>query len=170
MACRLFSAKPLSESVLGNCKLEPSEQTRVIFKSKYKTFHSRKYIWKCCLRNEGHNVQEKISLKIWTFYWTFLPQYMYTDSFYPWALRPNGYFRHLCPSIRPFICLSICPSLRIYPILSLLIIKLDLDKILLETFFGEFFLKFQIFLSRSWMLQGINVSTDVKQKGSASVG
>ena len=35
MACRLFNAKPLSKLVLGYCQL------------KYKTFHSRKWIWKC---------------------------------------------------------------------------------------------------------------------------
>ena len=32
-----------------------------MFQSKYKTFHSRKCIWKCRLRNGGHFVQGKMS-------------------------------------------------------------------------------------------------------------
>ena len=60
--CCLFGAKPLSESilvmpnnhgykavVLGYCQLDPWEQTSVKFQSNYKTFHSRKCIWKHCL-------------------------------------------------------------------------------------------------------------------------
>ena len=43
MACRLISAKPLSEPMLEYCYLE---QTSVKFESKYKTFHSWKCIWK----------------------------------------------------------------------------------------------------------------------------
>ena len=31
MACRLFGVKPLSEPVLGNCQLDPKEQTSVKF-------------------------------------------------------------------------------------------------------------------------------------------
>ena len=52
MACCLFSIKPLSEPMLGYCQLDTEEQT-----SKYKTFHSRKCIWKYCLRNDSHFVR-----------------------------------------------------------------------------------------------------------------
>ena len=46
MACRSFGAKPSSEPMLGYCQFDPKEQTSVKFPSKYKTFHSRKCIWK----------------------------------------------------------------------------------------------------------------------------
>ena len=61
MTCRLFGAKPLPEPMLVNCPLDPWEQTSVKFESKYKTFHSRKYIWKCRVRNIGHFVQGEMS-------------------------------------------------------------------------------------------------------------
>ena len=57
MACRLFGAKPLPKSKLSYCQLDPWEQTSVKFESKCKTFHSRKCIWKCRLRNGGHFVR-----------------------------------------------------------------------------------------------------------------
>ena len=56
MACHLFGAKPLSEPTLGYCHLDTWEQTSVKFNSKFKHFHSRKCIWKCCLENGGHFV------------------------------------------------------------------------------------------------------------------
>ena len=56
MACRLFDAKPVSEPTLIYCQLYPWEQNSVKFESKYKTFHSRKCIWTCRLRNGGHFV------------------------------------------------------------------------------------------------------------------
>ena len=61
MACRLFGAKPLPEPMFNNCHLDPKEQTSVKFKSKYKTFHPRKYIWKCPLQNAGDFVNEEMS-------------------------------------------------------------------------------------------------------------
>ena len=61
MACRLFHAKPLSKPMLGYCQLDSQEQTSVKFQSNYKTFHSRKCIWKYRLRNGGHIVQRKRS-------------------------------------------------------------------------------------------------------------
>ena len=51
MACRLFSTKPLSKPRLVYFQLDPQEQTSEKFLSKYKTFHSRKCIWKYRLRN-----------------------------------------------------------------------------------------------------------------------
>ena len=54
MACRLFDAKPLSAPMLGNCQIDPKEQTSVKFESTYKTSHSRKCIWKYRLRNGDH--------------------------------------------------------------------------------------------------------------------
>ena len=61
MACRLFGAKPLSKPMLCQCQLDPKEQTSVKFQSKYKTFHSRKCIWKYRLRIGGHFVQGEMS-------------------------------------------------------------------------------------------------------------
>ena len=63
MAWRLFDAKPLTKPVLTYCQLDPWEQTSVKFESKYKTFHSRKCIWKDHLRNGGHFVKRCVS---WT--------------------------------------------------------------------------------------------------------
>ena len=57
MACRLLGAKPLSKPMVTYCQLDLREQTSVKFESKYKTFHSRKCIWKCCRWNGGHFVQ-----------------------------------------------------------------------------------------------------------------
>ena len=57
MACRLFSAKPLSKPMLGFCLLHPQEQSSVKFWSKYKTFHSQKCIWISRLWNGGDFVQ-----------------------------------------------------------------------------------------------------------------
>ena len=58
MACRLVSAKPLSEfePVLICCQLDPWEQTSVKYQWEFKHFHSRKCIGKCCLQNSSHLV------------------------------------------------------------------------------------------------------------------
>ena len=61
MACRLFGAKLLSKPMLGYCQLDPQEETSVKLRSKYKTFHSRKCIWKYHLWNGGHFVQGEMS-------------------------------------------------------------------------------------------------------------
>ena len=54
VACRLFGAEPLSERMLYYCQLDPQEQISVKLFSKFKYFHSRKFIWKCRLENVGH--------------------------------------------------------------------------------------------------------------------
>ena len=56
MVCRLFGAKPLPEPMLTYSQFDPLGKTSVKFESKYKTFHSRKCIWKYRLRNVGHFV------------------------------------------------------------------------------------------------------------------
>ena len=61
MACRLFRTRPLSEPMLVYCHLDPNEQTSMKFESKYKTFHSWKCFWKCCLLNGNHLVQGKLN-------------------------------------------------------------------------------------------------------------
>ena len=61
MASCLFDAKPLYEPILGYCQLNPKEQTSVKLWSNYKHFHSRKWIWKYCLRNGGHFVLGEMS-------------------------------------------------------------------------------------------------------------
>ena len=52
MACHLSGAKPLSEPMLGYRELGSWEQNSTNFYSKYKTFHSRKCVWKYRLRND----------------------------------------------------------------------------------------------------------------------
>ena len=49
MACRLYSAMPLSKPMLGYCQLDSCEQNSVKFEFELYNFHSRKCIWKCCL-------------------------------------------------------------------------------------------------------------------------
>ena len=56
MAYHLFSTEPLSEPMLYYCQLGPQEQTSVKLHWKFKHFHSKKCIWKCCLGNVGHFV------------------------------------------------------------------------------------------------------------------
>ena len=54
IVCHLFSA----ELLLNQCWLVLNwNKTSVIFKSKYRYFHSRKYTWKCCLHNVSHFVE-----------------------------------------------------------------------------------------------------------------
>ena len=57
MACHMFSAKPLPEPMMTFNKLDPYEETSLKFQSKYRTFLSWKCIWKCCLWNDDHFVQ-----------------------------------------------------------------------------------------------------------------
>ena len=59
IACRLLGANPLPEPMHTYCQLHPQEHTLVKLESKYKTFHSRKCIWKYRMRNGGHFVQGK---------------------------------------------------------------------------------------------------------------
>ena len=49
MACCLFSTKPLSETMLPYCQLDPKEHISMKFYSKFKSFYSRKCTWKCHL-------------------------------------------------------------------------------------------------------------------------
>ena len=49
MACRLFGAKPLSETMLPYCQLDPKEHISVKFYLKFKSFDLRKCTWKCHL-------------------------------------------------------------------------------------------------------------------------
>ena len=61
IACRLFGAKLLPEPILTYCQSDTKEQTSVKIESKYITFHSWKYIWKCHLRNGDHFAQGDMS-------------------------------------------------------------------------------------------------------------
>ena len=56
MASNLFSTQPLSKPMWDYCQLDHCELTSVKFQSKYKTFHSRKCIWKYCLQNGSYFV------------------------------------------------------------------------------------------------------------------
>ena len=56
MACRLVGAKPLSESLLDDCQLDPCEHNSMKFEAKYNNFIDQKGIWKCRLENGGNIV------------------------------------------------------------------------------------------------------------------
>ena len=56
MICRLFSAKPLSESMLPYCRLDHKKHTSVKSSLKFKGFHSRNCTLKCRMRIGGHFV------------------------------------------------------------------------------------------------------------------
>ena len=62
MACRLFSAKPLSAPMMTYCQLDHDEHISMKYYLKLKSFHSRKCIWKCRLGNGGHVVSVSMSL------------------------------------------------------------------------------------------------------------
>ena len=65
MACRLIGAKPLSETMLPYCQQDSKEHISVKFYLKFKSFHSRKCIIQCRLRNGGHFDAHVASLS-WT--------------------------------------------------------------------------------------------------------
>ena len=54
MACRLFGAKPLSESLLPYCQRDRKEHISVKICLEFKSFHSWKYTLKCRLWNGGN--------------------------------------------------------------------------------------------------------------------
>ena len=51
MPCHLLGAKLSPEPTMTHCKLDAWEHNLLKFESRYNSFHSRKYIWKCCLQN-----------------------------------------------------------------------------------------------------------------------
>ena len=59
MAWRFFSTKPLPESMLTYCQLDPCEQIPLKFETKYKII-SLNSIWKCCLQNNSHSVTDSV--------------------------------------------------------------------------------------------------------------
>ena len=64
MACRLFSAKPLSKPMLGYCQMDPEELTSVIFfYQNVKVFIHEKALGKHRLRNGGNLVQWGVELR-----------------------------------------------------------------------------------------------------------
>ena len=62
MACRLFGDKPLSEPMLPYYQLDHKEHISVKFHSEFNSFHSRKYTWKCRLRNGVNFVSASINV------------------------------------------------------------------------------------------------------------
>ena len=77
MACRLFGDNPISKPMMVQCQLDNKEHISKKFYLKFKTFHSRKCIWKHLLQKWrrsclGLNVLNKLSVAhIWvTFFWT----------------------------------------------------------------------------------------------------
>ena len=66
MACRLFRAKPLSEPMQTYYQSDLKKFSLMKFYLKFKSFHSRKCIWKCCLQNGGHFVSASMCFKCWS--------------------------------------------------------------------------------------------------------
>ena len=65
LACRLFGAKPLPQPLKLIVNWTLKEQTSVKVESNYNRFHSRKGIWRCRLRNDGHLAQrERLIMKL----------------------------------------------------------------------------------------------------------
>ena len=50
MSCRLFGDNPLSKPVMIYCQLDPKEHISMKLYLKFKSFPSRKYMWKCRLQ------------------------------------------------------------------------------------------------------------------------
>ena len=48
------AAKPLPAPKVIYCQPDPYQQTSANFPSNFRYFHSRKWIWKCCLQNDCH--------------------------------------------------------------------------------------------------------------------
>ena len=67
MACRLVSAEPPSKPKLEYWQLDSWGQTSVKSLSKFKHFHSWKYIWKCRLINRGHFVSASMCWYYWQY-------------------------------------------------------------------------------------------------------
>ena len=63
MACGLFGAKPLSDTMPGYCWRGPWEYKSVTLELKYNKFHSIKFIWKSRLHNGGHFCLDRHVLK-----------------------------------------------------------------------------------------------------------
>ena len=79
--------KPLPEAMLTYYQLDPWQQTSVKFKSKYKSFHSWKCIWRCHLQNGGHFVQWEMSE-----HWV-LHQYSICKWSHNWYWQTYGFRR-----------------------------------------------------------------------------
>ena len=71
MACRLFGAKPLSESVLPYHQLDPEEHISVKFYHDLKVSIQENALFKCRLWNGGHFVSASMGqvAGIWRMWW-----------------------------------------------------------------------------------------------------
>ena len=66
MACRVFATKPLFAPILVHCQSDPKEQILMKFKSKNRTFHLRKCIWRYRPRNGGYFWQRGVGVGVGT--------------------------------------------------------------------------------------------------------
>ena len=105
MACRLLSAKPLSEPMMGYCQLN---ETLVInfgeILNTNRNFHSRKCIWNYRLRNGSHFVQREMSQRVQalTLYRVYVQTYTWNYNNYP--LVPIVVLQTTIPSIEGSYC------------------------------------------------------------------
>ena len=63
MACRLSGTEPLSKPMMTYCQLDPKGHISMKYHLKFKSFHSRKCIWKCHLWNGSHFVSASMCYK-----------------------------------------------------------------------------------------------------------
>ena len=75
MACRLFGAKPLHDSMLVYCQLDSREQLSVKFESEFYHLLTRKCIWNCRLPQWRPSCPGKDESKIGTRRWTKWPPF-----------------------------------------------------------------------------------------------
>ena len=87
------SDNPLSEQIMVCCQLRPKENVVMKFSLKFKSFHSRKCIWKCCLQKWWSSC---LSLNVLT-HW----QGCLWDSCFPWL--PNYSVPSRCLSRDHFV-------------------------------------------------------------------
>ena len=65
MACRMFGTKPLLETTLTYCQLDPQEQSSGKYEAKYEILYSWKCTWECRMRNGGHFISREKSINIY---------------------------------------------------------------------------------------------------------
>ena len=102
MACCLFGATPLSETMLTWCQLYHWEHILVKFCSKFNYFHSRKWNWKWCLQNGSHFVSASM---LTHFSVQHFQNHFCWKIFTPWHLNFNWWW----PEIRCYymICVTL---------------------------------------------------------------
>ena len=100
MACHCFLMMPSPKSMVTYHQLDLQEWPSVKFESKCKYFHSRTYIWKCCLQNVSHFVQNGLPYFWscvqwhWRCMWTSMGS-IFTNSFILMEQIPLNFYSNI---------------------------------------------------------------------------